>query len=48
MINFRRINYVKFVTSLFLITIFIFVIVYANKFTKGEDQKLAIDSSFIE
>ena len=47
MITFRRINYVKFVTSLFLIVFFIFVIVYADKFTKGED-KLSIDSSFIE
>lgn len=47
MINFRRINYVKFVSSLFLIVFFIFVIVYADKFSKGEEP-LAIDSSFIE
>jgi len=47
MITFRRINYVKFITSLFLIIFFIFVIVYADKFSKGDD-KLSINSNFIE
>ncbi|MFA7718045.1 MAG: LysM peptidoglycan-binding domain-containing protein [Candidatus Absconditabacterales bacterium] len=47
MINFRRIHYVKFVSSLFLIVFFIFVIVYADKFSKGEEP-IAIDSSFIQ
>jgi len=47
MITFRRINYVKFVTSLFLIVFFIFVIVYADKFTKG-DSNLSVAANFIE
>lgn len=47
MISFRRINYVKFVTSVFLIIFFIFVIVYADKFTKWE-EKLSISTNFIE
>lgn len=47
MITFRRINYVKFVSSLFLIVFFVFVIVYANKFSKAEEP-LAVDASFIE
>ena len=47
MITFRRINYVKFVSSLFLIIFFVFVIVYANKFPKWEEP-LAVDASFIE
>ena len=47
MITFRRINYVKFVSSLFLIVFFVFVIVYANKFSKWEEP-LAVDASFIE
>ena len=46
--NFRRINYFKFVSSLFLIVFFIFVIVYANKFSSKTDDQLAIAPCFTQ
>ena len=47
MIKFNRVNYFKFVLSLFFIVFFIFVIANADLFDKGEEQ-LAINSSFIQ
>jgi len=47
MIKFNRVNYFKFVLSLFFIGFFIFVIANANLFDKGQEQ-LAINSSFID
>lgn len=47
MIKFNRVNYFKFVLSLCFIAFFIFVIVRADLFDKGETQ-LAINSSFIQ
>jgi hypothetical protein len=47
MIKFNRVNYFKFVLSLFFIAFFIFVIANADLFDKGEEQ-LAINSSFIQ
>lgn len=48
MVNFRRVNYVKFVSSLFLIVFFIFVIVYADQFNTKSDKPLAISANFIQ
>jgi len=47
MIKFNRVNYFKFVLSLFFIVFFIFVIANANLFDKGQEQ-LTINSSFID
>ncbi len=47
MIKFNRVNYFKFVLSLFFIVFFIFVIANANIFEKGQEQ-LTINSSFID
>ncbi len=47
MIKFNRVNYFKFVLSLFFIVFFIFVIASADLFENNQEQ-LAINSSFIE
>jgi len=47
MIKFNRVNYFKFVLSLFFIVFFIFVIANADLFENNQEQ-LVINSSFIE
>lgn len=47
MIKFNRVNYFKFVLSLFFIVFFIFVIANADLFENNQEQ-LAINSSFIQ
>ncbi len=47
MIKFNRVNYFKFVLSLFFIVSFIFLIASANLFPKWQEQ-LLINSSFID
>jgi len=47
MIKFNRVNYFKFVLSLFFIVFFIFVIASAGQFENNPKQ-LAINPSFIE
>ncbi len=48
MIKFNRVNYFKFVLSLFFIVFFIFVIANADLFESNQQEQLAINSSFIE
>jgi len=47
MIKFNRVNYFKFVLSLFFIVFFIFVIANADLFENNQEQ-LAINPSFIQ
>ncbi|MFA5747946.1 MAG: LysM peptidoglycan-binding domain-containing protein [Candidatus Absconditabacterales bacterium] len=47
MINLNRLNYAKFILTLILIGLFVYVIVYADKFSQSNDQ-LSISVAFIQ